>query len=172
MSVNLNLFYFEYFKHKTLKSNSLNKTIEKLIVKLDEINKRIDSSINFKRAHLGSTSGNIELEQLNTFKISKPTDWKKYQELFQRYLPNTYHYISKKYSNNLTESEFRLLLILKCNRCHFSIAEQLGICKESARVSIYRLRQKLNLKSNGELFKILDEIEEPTQVNFLQTSDF
>jgi hypothetical protein len=159
-------------KHKTLKTNSLNKAIEKLMVKLDEVNKLIDSNINFKRAHLGSTSGNIELEQLNTFKISKPTDWKKYQELFQRFLPNTYHTITKKYSNTLSESEFRLLLILKCNRCHFSIAEQLGICKESARVSIYRLRQKLNIKSNGQLFKILDEIEEPTQGNFLRTSDF
>jgi hypothetical protein len=159
-------------KHKTLKTNSLNKAIEKLMVTLDELNKLIDSNINFKRAHLGSTSGNIELEQLNTFKISKPTDWKKYQELFQRFLPNTYHTITKKYSNTLSESEFRLLLILKCNRCHFSIAEQLGICKESARVSIYRLRQKLNIKSNGQLFKILDEIEEPRQDNFLRTSDF
>jgi len=151
---------------------NLKKAIETLTVKLDEINKLIDSNIKFKGALFGPTSGNIELEQLNTFKISKPTDWKKYQVLYQEFLPNTYHYVTKKYSNTLTESEFRLLLILKCNRCHFSIAEQLGICKESVRVSIFRLRQKLNIKSNGQLFKILDDIEEPTQKKFLSPLEF
>ena len=53
----------------TLKN--LKKAIETLTVKLDEINKLIDSNIKFKGALLGPTSGNIELEQLNTFKISK-----------------------------------------------------------------------------------------------------
>lgn len=143
-----------------MKNKNLHHAIEVLIGKLDSINKILECKFKKELGNLDPKITNAEFEKLKSIKISTPTDWLKYEELFEEFFPNYFHNITEKYSKNLSESEFRLFLILKSNRSYFSIGEQLGISKESVRVAIYRLRRKLKLKSNIELFKTIDLIKD------------
>jgi tetratricopeptide (TPR) repeat protein len=57
----------------------------------------------------------------------------------------------KKYSNELTSADMRLIALLKMNLDSGDIATLLGISTDSLRVSRYRLRKKLNLAQGDNL---------------------
>jgi hypothetical protein len=140
--------------------HKIKETIDLLIEKLNQLNFTLES--NFKKELSVAVPQNKQeqCEQLKKIKISTPSDWDKYQELFELHFPKYYQYIKENYADKTTESEFRMLLILRTTQSYSSISEQLGICKESVRISIYRTRKKLKFKVISELYENLDSIWE------------
>lgn len=77
-------------------------------------------------------------------------NWKEFTQAFEQvhhqFLENL-----KKFSNELTSADMRLIALLKMNLDSADIATLLGISTDSLRVSRYRLRRKLNLAQGENL---------------------
>jgi len=77
-------------------------------------------------------------------------NWKEFTQAFEQvhhqFLENL-----KKFSNELTSADMRLIALLKMNLDSTDIATLLGISTDSLRVSRYRLRRKLNLAQGDNL---------------------
>jgi DNA-binding CsgD family transcriptional regulator len=137
---------------------NINEAIAVLIEKLEYLKNIIDKQVDVSLIANPVKEENVDNEKFRKFKIHKASDWLRFQAVFQESFPNYYHYLHQNYANRVSQSEFRILLILKTNRCYNSIAEQLGISRESVRVSVYRTRVKLGFKNNLELLSFLDSI--------------
>jgi DNA-binding CsgD family transcriptional regulator len=137
---------------------NINEAIAVLIEKLEYLKNIIDKQVDVSLIANPVKEENVENEKFRKFKIHKASDWLRFQAVFQESFPNYYKYLHQNYANRVSQSEFRILLILKTNRCYNSIAEQLGISRESVRVSVYRTRVKLGFKNNLELLSFLDSI--------------
>ncbi len=137
---------------------NINDAIAVLIEKLEFLKNVLDKQVESGLISNPIKDVNIDNEKFRNFKIHKASDWLRFQAVFQESFPNYYYYLYQNYANRLSQSEFRILLMLKINRCYISIAEQLGISRESVRVSVYRTRVKLGFKNNLELLGFLDSI--------------
>ena len=137
---------------------NINEAIAVLIEKMEYLKDVIDKHVEFSLISNPVKVENVDIRKFRNFKIHKASDWLRFQSVFQESFPNYYYYLYQNYANRVSQSEFRILLILKTNRCYHSIAEQLGISRESVRVSVYRTRVKLGFKNNLELLSFLDSI--------------
>jgi DNA-binding CsgD family transcriptional regulator len=137
---------------------NINEAIALLIEKMEYLRNVIDKQVESSLISNSVKVETVDNGKFRNFKIHKTSDWLRFQAVFQESFPNYYKYLHQNYANRLSQSEFRILLILKINRCYNSIAEQLGISRESVRVSVYRTRVKLGLKNNLELLSFLDSI--------------
>lgn len=76
--------------------------------------------------------------------------WNEFQETFgqvhQQFFDNL-----KKYNEDLTGNDLRLLSLIKLNLASGDIATLLGISPDSLRVSRYRLKKKLSLETGDSL---------------------
>lgn len=76
--------------------------------------------------------------------------WKEFTAAFEQVHQRFFEDL-KKYSNELTSADMRLIALLKINLDSKDIATLLGISLDSLRVSRYRLRKKLNLNQGDNL---------------------
>ncbi|NII83790.1 tetratricopeptide repeat protein [Pedobacter sp. SG908] len=77
-------------------------------------------------------------------------NWKEFTVAFEQ-VHHQFLESLKKYSNELTSADMRLIALLKMNLDSGDIATLLGISTDSLRVSRYRLRKKLNLVQGDNL---------------------
>lgn len=77
-------------------------------------------------------------------------NWKEFTLAFEQ-VHHQFLESLKKYSNELTSADMRLIALLKMNLDSGDIATLLGISTDSLRVSRYRLRKKLNLAQGDNL---------------------
>lgn len=74
--------------------------------------------------------------------------WNEFREAFEQ-IHQPFFDNLKKYSDDLTSNDLRMLSLIKLNMASKDMAILLGISQDSLRVSRYRLKKKLNLE-NGE----------------------
>jgi tetratricopeptide (TPR) repeat protein len=74
--------------------------------------------------------------------------WNEFRETFEQ-IHQPFFDNLKKYSEDLTSNDLRMLSLIKLNMASKDMATLLGISQDSLRVSRYRLKKKLNLE-NGE----------------------
>jgi len=77
-------------------------------------------------------------------------NWKEFTQAFDQ-VHHQFLEQLKKFSNELTSADMRLIALLKMNLDSGDIATLLGISTDSLRVSRYRLRKKLNLAQGDNL---------------------
>lgn len=77
-------------------------------------------------------------------------NWKEFTQAFEQ-VHHQFLEQLKKFSNELTSADMRLIALLKMNLDSADIATLLGISTDSLRVSRYRLRKKLNLAQGDNL---------------------
>jgi tetratricopeptide (TPR) repeat protein len=77
-------------------------------------------------------------------------NWKEFTVAFEQ-VHHQFLESLKKYSNELTSADMRLIALLKMNLDSGDIATLLGISTDSLRVSRYRLRKKINLPQGNNL---------------------
>lgn len=65
---------------------------------------------------------------------------------------------AKKYADNLTPADMRLLALLKMNLSSADIATMIGISAESLRTAKYRLRQKLQIDEDENLLNFIQRL--------------
>lgn len=81
-------------------------------------------------------------EELRNFTIITGNDWLKFKDYFEKAYPNYWERLYQKMPK-LTQSDERLLTLLKLQLGNKEIASATGISTESVRVSIHRLRKKV-----------------------------
>ncbi len=133
-------------KSKELTSNTLhaiqyNQFLEELRTELEDMAK------DDKRDH------KKKLQQLVT-KINQSTGrdkhWKEFSSLFEQ-IHHTFFDNLKKYSEDLTASDLRLVALIKMNLNSKDMATLFGISQDSLRVARYRLRKKLDIPQGENL---------------------
>ncbi|MFC3561135.1 tetratricopeptide repeat protein [Pedobacter jamesrossensis] len=84
-------------------------------------------------------------------------NWKEFTLAFEQV---HHHFLEKlkKFSNELTSADMRLIALLKMNLDSGDIATLLGISTDSLRVSRYRLRKKLNLAQGDNLSAFIQSL--------------
>lgn len=133
-------------KGKELTSNTLhviqsNQFLEELRTELEEMIK--DDKRDQKK----------KLQQIVT-KINQSTSrdkhWKEFSSLFEQ-IHHTFFDNLKKYSEELTASDLRLVALIKMNLNSKDMATLFGISQDSLRVARYRLRKKLDIPQGENL---------------------
>lgn len=133
-------------KGKELTSNTLhviqsNQFLEELRTELEEMIK--DDKRDQKK----------RLQQIVT-KINQSTSrdkhWKEFSNLFEQ-IHHTFFDNLKKYSEELTASDLRLVALIKMNLNSKDMATLFGISQDSLRVARYRLRKKLSIPQGENL---------------------
>ncbi len=85
----------------------------------------------------------IEIQEvLRNFTIITGNDWLKFKDYFEKAYPNYWERLYQKLPK-LTQSDERLLTLLKLQLGNKEIAAATGISAESVRVSVHRLRKKV-----------------------------
>lgn len=83
--------------------------------------------------------------------------WKEFTLAFEQ-VHQSFFYNLKKYSNELTSADIRLITLLKINLDSNDVATLLGISIDSLRVSRYRLRKKLNIPQGDNLTAFIQSL--------------
>lgn len=85
----------------------------------------------------------IDLQEvLRNFTIITGNDWLKFKDYFEKAYPNYWEKLHQKLPK-LTQSDERLLTLIKLQLGNKEIAAATGISAESVRVSVHRLRKKI-----------------------------
>ncbi|MES2332516.1 MAG: hypothetical protein V4539_23115 [Bacteroidota bacterium] len=85
----------------------------------------------------------IDLQEvLRNFTIITGNDWLKFKDYFEKAYPNYWERLHHKLPN-LTQSDERLLTLIKLQLGNKEIGAATGISAESVRVSVHRLRKKI-----------------------------
>jgi len=92
---------------------------------------------------------NQMLTEINQ-RFNHERNWKEFTLAFEQ-VHHQFLEQLKKFSNELTSSDMRLIALMKMNLDSGDIATLLGISTDSLRVSRYRLRKKLNLTQGDNL---------------------
>lgn len=133
-------------KSKELTSNTLhviqsNQFLEELRTALDEMIKEDKRDQKKKLQHIVT-------------KINQHTGhdkhWKEFSQLFEQ-LHQSFFDNLKKYSEELTANDLRLVALIKMNLSSKDMAILFGISQDSLRVSRYRLRKKLHIPQGENL---------------------
>ena len=126
---------------------------------LDIINRIKAIELLILEFHLGkndaiSDVGN-KLNLLKSLNVSTPSQMNSFDNLFKDYFPTVSEKFEQAVFPKLSLGERRKIKFLFIHGNASSLSTQLGISPDSARISFYRIRKKLNLKSQLELVTLL-----------------
>ncbi len=85
-------------------------------------------------------------------------DWKDFRKHFESVHPNLIGKLNQRYPN-LTKNEFKLIALLRLNLSSKEISSVLGISPDSVKTARYRLRKKLDLDNQTDLFDFLIQLD-------------
>jgi len=144
-------------KELELKNRDLVCNVSKIFAKNQVINhvahRLIKSSDGFKQANTKLIRGVVtELKQ-----TMDETGWKEFDIRFAKVHANFYSVLDKRFPN-LTKTERKLCALIKLGMSSKEIASISMIRSASVDTSRSRLRKKLGLKSDDDLFKFLNEL--------------
>ncbi len=91
------------------------------------------------------------------YDIVNDDNWENFSHIFSQVHKDFITQLNNRYPT-LTPSEIRLCSLLKLNLHSHEIATILGVSHDSLRIARYRLRKKLDLEKNDNLFSLLMEI--------------
>jgi len=97
------------------------------------------------------------IETLINSTILTEDDWIKFRRLFDEVHKGFFIRLNKKFPE-LTTSEKRLLTLIKLDLTYEEIASMLGISIDSAKQTSLRLRKKLNMAGQVDLFELVETI--------------
>ncbi len=131
------------FVHKNELMAELRESIEKLKSGMD---KR-------KRAELDTLARKLDAA------LRVDEDWEDFRRHFESVHPRLAGRLNRDYPG-LTQNEFRLIALLRLNLSSKEISSVLGISPDSVKTARYRLRKKLGLDSQEDLFEFLIAYEQ------------
>jgi DNA-binding CsgD family transcriptional regulator/tetratricopeptide (TPR) repeat protein len=130
---------------KLIKKNAV---IDRLKNEIETINSEKVSSLRQEKI----------LESLQSFTLLTEEDWDTFKKLFEKLNPGFIQFIKLNYPE-VTASETRLATLIRLNLSNSEMANALGISPDSVRKTNLRLRKKLGISSNDELFKFVANIK-------------
>lgn len=139
------------FKNKQLTTQSLNMVQKNEM--MEEMREKVE---NLKKE--GSSRELNSLSQLVDYSVNLDEDWKQFQMHFEEVHSGFYHVLKDRYSN-LTPNEMRLSALVKLNLTIKEMAAILGISPDSVKTARYRLRKKLEIKTEDNLTDFMLQLE-------------
>ncbi|MEM6297999.1 MAG: tetratricopeptide repeat protein [Bacteroidota bacterium] len=97
------------------------------------------------------------LQELISSRILTAEDWKDYKQTFTRVYPTFFQQLDG-LSPSLSQAERRTAALIKLSLSIAEMSTILGISEDSVRKSRYRLRQRLNLKTDEKLIESLSQL--------------
>ncbi len=98
----------------------------------------------------------LERKINNVLRIDE--DWNAFSKHFENVHPSLIHNLRSKYPN-LTKNEYKLISLIRLNLSSKEISSVVGISPDSVKTARYRLRKKLLLQSQEDLFNFLIRFE-------------
>ena len=89
--------------------------------------------------------------------ISHDNHWKEFSNMFEQ-IHQTFFDNLKKYCDDLTANDLRLVALIKMNLSSKDMALLFGISQDSLRVARYRLRKKLNIEQGENLSSFIQTL--------------
>lgn len=136
--------------HFISKVNERNIIIEKLEQELDSL-KSLDST---EKNHFQNT-----IQDLKGLKILTDQDWRDFQQNFEILNPEL-HQIFKSNALALSKSEIRYLMLVKLGLNNKEMANALGVSDTAIRVTLSRIRKKLNGTSEDSPERLLEVLQQ------------
>ncbi len=133
----------------TLKIVQKNEAISELKAAIQEIKK------NSKAEHR-SKIGVLEKKLNNVLRVDE--DWSDFSKHFEKVHPSLIRNLQNEFPN-LTKNEFKLISLIRLNLSSKEISSVIGISPDSVKTARYRLRKKLMLRSQEDLFNFLIKFE-------------
>ncbi len=84
-------------------------------------------------------------------------NWNEFKKYFENVHPNFFTELTKKH-NNLSQNDLKICAFIKLNMSSKEIAQILNVNNKTVDIARYRLRKKMNLDKEDNLYKIISEI--------------
>lgn len=97
------------------------------------------------------------IERLQDFSLLTDDDWISFKNLFGKLNPNFFPFFRTQFTE-VTVAEIRLAALIKLNLTTNEMAQTLGISPDSVRKTSLRLRKKIGIESNEDLFQFIYNI--------------
>lgn len=97
------------------------------------------------------------IEQLQNSTILTEDDWNEFRRLFEKVHTNFFVKLKQKYPT-LTQSEVRLMALIKLNLARKEMADMLGISPDSVKKTRQRIKKRIELPDNMDLEEIVFNI--------------
>lgn len=147
------------FKNKQLTTHSLN------LVQKNETMKELKENIN-KIKEKESSKIDRELQSLQNivdYSFNLDEDWEEFRLYFEEVHTGFFDALKNQYPD-LTSNELRLSALVKLNLTTKEIATIMGITPDSVKTARYRLRKKLDMKTEENLTDFMMDIEQDIKV--------
>ncbi|MCC8426090.1 tetratricopeptide repeat protein [Mucilaginibacter sp. UR6-11] len=129
-------------KYTGMKLRSYTENLRKNNMLIDSFKEQIEQ-LKIKNADAAVVG---HLEELMQAHIMTDDNWLEFKKIFLKVYPNFFFDIKKQFSS-LSESDIRLLTLLKLQSTNKEIANMLGITVEGVKKAKQRLKKKMNLES-------------------------
>ena len=141
------------FKNRELTNHSLH------LVQKNEMMKKLKESIGQIKGNENGIEINLQkIENMVDYSFNLDEDWEQFQHYFQEVHSGFFEVLKDKFPD-LTSNELRLAALAKLNLSIKEMATIMGITPDSVKTARYRLRKKLEMKTEENLNEFLMEIE-------------
>ena len=134
-------------------TEQLNFYVESVKEKNSLINQFEDQLQNINLQH----SNEEYIAQLQNYTILTEDDWNEFRRLFEKVHVNFFVKLKQRYPA-LTQSEVRLMSLIKLNLARKEMADMLGISPDSVKKTRQRIKKRINLDENMDLEEIVFSI--------------
>lgn len=120
---------------------------------------RLDNNLISKlKKEKASHESSEKLSKLKSKNILTHSDWKQFQDQFNKAYPDLIPSITKRYPN-LSQAEIRCLCLEKLKLSNNEMSLVLGVSSNTIRVTKHRIRKKLDRESNETIDELLKNIK-------------
>jgi tetratricopeptide (TPR) repeat protein/DNA-binding CsgD family transcriptional regulator len=104
------------------------------------------------------------IEELSQLTMLTSADWDRFKLLFTQVYPNFFTELTERVPD-VTQAEMRMAALIRLRMSTREAAKLLGISENSVRKTRYRLRDRLGLQDEKDLFRFLHLDDEPEEIN-------
>ncbi len=96
-------------------------------------------------------------DRLQSFTLLTDEDWLDFKRLFEKLYPGFFEYFQTQHSD-ITNAEMRLAALIRLNLENLEMSKALGISPDSVRKTNLRLRKKLRIEDQKDLYHLIHSI--------------
>ncbi len=141
------------FRAKQLTTYTLHMMQKNLI--LQDVLKEIKEMENQDSRHIKKRLVDLKIQIINA--LSSDSDWENFKIFFEKVNANFFSRLKEKYPD-LTKTDEKLCALIRLNMNINEAASVLNVNYNSIRIARYRLRKKMNLKPEEDLYEVIRNI--------------
>ncbi len=141
------------FRSRQLATYTLHMMQKNLLLR--DILKEVKNLENTEPEHIKKELVNLKIQLINA--ISTESDWENFRLFFEKVNPNFFVRLKEKYPN-ISKKDEKLCALIRLNMDINEAASVLNVDSNSIRIARYRLRKKMGLNPDDDLYEIIRKI--------------